>query len=1027
MPQPSRRDIFAEIAGRLERSSQPQPLSRRREALAEPEPPLLPELFLPTGVSDPGAAFTPAPRPDTAEKLAAALEEYRRRYEPFTLDLAPGFENTRITRPLAEFDWRVQTAADLADFGSALAGNGAWERVRIPHYGGPLGRATTLYRTTFGVTPEMSARGTLWLCFKGVDYRADVFVNGAYIGSHEGFFAPFELACTEVAHAGENTLLVQVHNDAICMGNASWGTDGHLYDGDKIYAATGPGWDDPEIGWHHCPPGMGIYQDVYLEARPPVFIGDIFVRPLLEDSAAEGWIEVYNSGRLRRSVGIELSLFGQNFPETVFVDQPYDLAGAAGPTVNYYRLPFEIPAPRAWDTETPWLYQLQVRLSDEAGHTLDRQARQFGMRSFHMDEFSEPKGRFYLNGHEIRLRGANTMGHEQQCVIKQDPAQLRDDILLAKLCHMNYLRLTQRPVQDEVYALCDRLGLMTQTDLPLFGVLRRNQFGEAVRQAGEMERLARSHPCNIMVTYINEPFPEGQGKLHRQLARPELESFFVAADQAVRLANPDRVIKAVDGDYDPPGPGLPDNHCYCGWYNGHGVDLGRLHKGYWQKVKPGWRYGCGEFGAEGLDPLNVMHKHYPTEWLPQTPERERDWTPDQIVKAQTGRFHYMWFDRQHSVAGWIAASQAHQAWATRLMTEAMRRDSRMSSFAIHLFVDAFPSGWMKAIMDVERQPKPAYFAYREALTPLMVSLRTDRFTFWSGEAMVMEAWVCNDRDTVVEGAGLHYQVEQAGQILFSQRSPATVPRCDSLFQGYLSLAAPQVETRSSLTVRLALVGAGGEMLHDSAVTVDVFARPHEVHRPVHIIGGQEGPAARLARELGLAAVVGLPSGEADQALILVDDYAAFAAQEAAVLQAVAEGATAAFLELPPGQYRLPGDEVIEVAPCGMNPRHFVSRATGHPLVADFAPADFRFWYDEAAGYVTPLLVTTFSAASGAAGWSPILTSGNGDWSSGWGPALAAAERKHGRGTLRICQVALAGRAQAVPVARIFAGRLLGLA
>ena len=27
---------------------------------------------------------------------------------------------------------------------------------------------------------------------------------------------------------------------------------------------------------------------------------------------------------------------------------------------------------------------------------------------------------------------------------------------------------------------------------------------------------------------------------------------------------------------------------------------------------------------------------------------------------------------------------------------------------------------MKAIMDCERQPKPAYFAYREALTPLAV-------------------------------------------------------------------------------------------------------------------------------------------------------------------------------------------------------------------------------------------------------------------------------------------------------------------
>ena len=57
---------------------------------------------------------------------------------------------------------------------------------------------------------------------------------------------------------------------------------------------------------------------------------------------------------------------------------------------------------------------------------------------------------------------------------------------------MNYLRLTQRPVQTEVYDYCDRLGLMTQTDLPCSAVCADDQFCEAVRQAEEMERLVRS-------------------------------------------------------------------------------------------------------------------------------------------------------------------------------------------------------------------------------------------------------------------------------------------------------------------------------------------------------------------------------------------------------------------------------------------------------------------------------------------------------------------------------------------------------
>ncbi len=362
------------------------------------------------------------------------------------------------------------------------------------------------------------------------------------------------------------------------------------------------------------------------------------------------------------------------------------------------------------------------------------------------------------------------MGFEQRDVMHGDMDRLRDDILLARLCHMNYWRLTQRPVQPEVYDMCDRLGFMTQTDLPLFGRLPRRQFCEAVRQAEEMERLVRAHPCNIMVSYINEPYPAAWGdKSHRHCTRAELEQFFTAASQAVWLANPDRVIKPVDGDYDPPAPGLPDNHCYTCWYNGHGIELGKLHKGYWQQVKPDWCYACGEFGAEGLDPVEVMRRYYPPAWLPQSPDEEARWTPSRIKDAQTGRFHFLYFDTQHTLADWVAAGQRHQAWATRIMTEAFRRDNRMTSFAIHLFIDAWPAGWMKAIMDVERRPKPAYFAYREALTPLMANIRTDRLAYSAGEEMRFECWVCNDTHAAPAGAELHYQLELGGKVVFTSR------------------------------------------------------------------------------------------------------------------------------------------------------------------------------------------------------------------------------------------------------------------
>ena len=174
---------------------------------------------------------------------------------------------------------------------------------------------------------------------------------------------------------------------------------------------------------------------------------------------------------------------------------------------NLYKVRIPATSLRRWEPDAPWLYQIQLKLLDETGSVVDTHRSQFGFRTFRQQTEKEPRGMFFLNERPIRLRGANTMGFEQQDVMRGDDAQLIDDILLAKLCHMNFWRITQRPVQQKVYDFCDRLGLMVQTDLPLFSCLRRRQFCEAVRQAEEMERHIRSHACCILSTYINEPFP----------------------------------------------------------------------------------------------------------------------------------------------------------------------------------------------------------------------------------------------------------------------------------------------------------------------------------------------------------------------------------------------------------------------------------------------------------------------------------------------------------------------------------------
>lgn len=1026
------RDIFAEIAS--ERSN------AKKDALIVPEPRVLPPRNLPLSDDPSSVEIVKERKIDTADKLAEELAIRREWASGFLRRLSPDIQATRTVGPVTSFDWRVETENDRLNFTGTLEGEGEWKRVSIPHYGEPSGKAVTYYRGHFSLEPAPGGLKRCFVCFDGVDYQAHVFVNGSFVGSHEGFFAPFEFDISDRIFDGENTLLVKVENDYIHLGNDDPpdidGKPGEFSEGEKIYAATGLGYDDPNHGWHHCPPGMGICQGVH--------IGDLFVRPLSGLQNAEVWVELNSCSPGERSVTLEYDIYGRNFQETVCEGERYipaireiqgdgdvpiqdseqDTPLLMGPGTNFLRFSVSIPDARVWSPETPWLYQIHVRVLADDGRILDATETQFGMRWFILDEASSPKGKPFLNGREIRLRGSNTMGNFQQDVFASDWDQLIDDILLAKICNMSFLRLTQRPVQKEIYDFCDRLGLMTQTDLPLFGVLRRNKFSEAARQAGEMERLVRSHPCNIMVTYIDEAFPNGRNKPHRHLLRHELDRWIRSANQEVWLQNPDRVIKPHDGDYDPPGPGLPDHHCYTGWYNGHGLGIGKLHRGYWQQVKEGWHYACGEFGSEGLDPVPIMHKHYPESWLLRPSDKEAAWNPSSIIKSQTGRYHFMWFDTQHSLADWVKMSHRHQAQATRIMTEAFRRDPRMVSFAIHLFIDAFPSGWMKAIMDVVRGPKEAYFIYHDALSPIMGNLRTDRFSYRSREQVSIEAWVCNDLDSEREDLHLRYRVLDHDSIVAAGESPADVPRCTSRFQGMIQFAGPLTQKRTELQIELALTDGNEATVHSTELLLSLFPKDltgdREQHesRPATVFG--KGPARALAIELGLREV----DIQAGPGLILIDDYASFIRCESAVIAAVKEGATAVFLELGRDGELSDGAVTIEGQPIGitktgMGEFYFVSRQTDHELVRDFEPDDFKFWYDPKSDCIKPIISSVFVAD----GWDAILASGIVSWETEGGPALAAAEKPIGEGMLRICQVKLAGRL-INPVAEIFTQRLL---
>ena len=404
-------DFFADLAANH--------ISEKKDKLKESPP--MPIQVAAVALAEDRSAPEAVPAPmRTHEELKAALAQMRAEYAPFLQDLSPELP-------------RVNQVTELTEF--VLDGK---ETITLPHYGGPVGWAVKNYETTFSL-PQIPEGKAVYLAFGGVDYIATVYVNGECVGSHEGFFSPFEFNVTRFVKPGENKLRIQVENDYIWMGNRS--ASGNIQ-GDKMYAATGLGYDEPVEGWHHCPPGMGIYNYVRVEVRDRLSITDIYVRPLLEEKTAEIWVELENATYDSLSASFDISIYGQNFPATVvehhridpvlaytrndhitFSDSRAERSisyhildakeAAANPNVtsykpmaamrgkNIYKIQIPMGEFRLWTLDNPWLYQAQVSVFvDEK--LCDNATQQFGMRSFTQDVESSPKGMLYLNGEKIR-------------------------------------------------------------------------------------------------------------------------------------------------------------------------------------------------------------------------------------------------------------------------------------------------------------------------------------------------------------------------------------------------------------------------------------------------------------------------------------------------------------------------------------------------------------------------------------------------------------------------------------------------
>lgn len=265
------------------------------------------------------------------------------------------------------------------------------------------------YRNKF-VIPSSQQGKTTWLNFNAINWKADVYFNGNYLGHIDGAFIRGQFNISEYVNwGGDNYLAVLIHKND---------TPGEVTVQTKEY--TGPnggllGADSPTIhasvGWDWLPTirgrNIGIYDDVYISYTQDVQLRNPWVLVDLDTetkdfSKAELTVktEIRNSSSNRQDVVVKgkIQPSGLEFQSPVFT-----LAPNENREVVVAKVVMENP--HLWWPNTygePFLYDMEmaVLVNDICS---DSTNFQFGVRKFTYD--TQNALAVYCNGTRIICRG----------------------------------------------------------------------------------------------------------------------------------------------------------------------------------------------------------------------------------------------------------------------------------------------------------------------------------------------------------------------------------------------------------------------------------------------------------------------------------------------------------------------------------------------------------------------------------------------------------------------------------------------
>jgi beta-mannosidase len=591
----------------------------------------------------------------------------------------------------------------------------AWSPVRVPGHW-QLEDALfdyegyALYRARFGAT-SAGVGELVSLRFGGVYYSARVWLNGVYLGAHEGYFAAFEFDCTMSIVDGENEVLVEVYSPEEQEENTRETIGG-------IWAR----WDGMDPGIN---PG-GIFRDVTL-----VRGGQVRLRSLGVDVRPSGEGRV--SLDLYAAVGSEVEISGR--VEALGFDAPgadFQFTERIDEGENRVELDFLLPEPRlwwTWDRGEQHLYELVLMCAGSEERV------RFGVRSVELR-----KWQVYLNGERVFMRGINYVPTDAYPARATEEG-LRANVTLVREANMNALRVHAHVSEEAFYRVCDELGILVFQDFPLQWTHRRSVLGPAVTQAKEMARDLRNHPSVGIYLAHDEPFfvvpPEKWNSL--ALARTAAE---VLSPRWVlwqrRVLGP-AVIQAIhDLDDSRPvieaaGHPFTTNHLYFGWYYGSYRDLERL-----VRLIPGFSRLPTEYGAQALPDPTSLEEIWPVGQPP-------DWnTLSENYRLQVGRME-QYVPWKGDRLGYVRDTQAYQADLLKHATEFFRRRKYSptgGTFAFMLNDPAPAISW--SVVDWRGRPKAAYAVLAAAMEPVLICAEYAQESYVVGGEISLPLFVVND-------------------------------------------------------------------------------------------------------------------------------------------------------------------------------------------------------------------------------------------------------------------------------------------